>query len=197
MFFNSGTQPIVDYTSWPGWALFQSDSTLAQSFGYSQTFTPATNMTFVVKFLVPGANSNTQWQNNEGDFAILLSNSADSNEHIQAWAIETDGSDGAPFQFQVENNGTPTIQNFGASTTLLPQFDMMVLYKVSNDYWLMLMSSHGGRFVIFPSAATKTGVTTFDTFEIAISTANNGVSPWWGIDYIHVYDSNVLPPLNP
>ena len=189
---SSLTTPVYDLSTWPSWALFQSDNSTVKAMGIYQSVTLATNATIIAKVAASGNNLSAT---DEGDIGILLWNSTDNNESLFIGEVQQGGTGKAP-QITVQNNGafTSVIGATGADNTAKGA-TYVLLWKVADVYHAMFATSGGVPFYL--GSVTKTGVTTFDRLELRVYTANETPSFITGFDFVRYYSSNTYSLLNP
>lgn len=186
--------PLVDYTTWPGWALFQSDESTTTAYGAKRaSVTLDTNATIFAHVTATLRNMAA----NEGQSLIALTNSGDSNEVVYL-GLMTNGSGNLVVSLIVNNNGTLT------STAMAWPSDLsaaggslyLALVKATNTYHGFVASGDLGQ-LSYLGSATKTGVTTLDCINYFTNTADDSPRIVTGVDFVRYYAGATLALANP
>lgn len=186
--FSSLTTPVYDLDTWPSWMLTQSEETTGGSVpysyaGYYQSYTPATNETFFFKVCGDYRNFNSA---QEGIISLMLLNTGDSNEQIGIKVDQTGTTKRA--MLWVLNNGSLTNAFTGNINEASGGINFyLCLWKSGNTYYGGL--AHGNTVFAQLGPVTKTGVTTFDRFELRFGSSDDTPSIISGIDFFRYYPS--------
>lgn len=185
------TTPIIDLGTQPGWLLFQSDNSSVKELWVDQALSPAANATFFVKIGCANRNVST---NGEGQIAVRLWNSADSNEAV-AFGTGHTGDGRYPFLVIINNGAVTTVLGNGIAETIPTSHMYAVCWKKGDVYHFGATLSTGAFDYI--GSATKTGVTTFDRLRVEMTTGNETPSIVDGVDFFRYYPSVVYGLSNP
>lgn len=187
--------PTYDLTTFPSWLLVQPESAGTGSPNYafmslSQSYSPQTNETFFMCFAGDNRAFGTAL---EGSVALQLYNTSDSNEEIGV-RMENSGSARRILSW-VTNNGSVSLDNGASISEKFGNLKFyIVLYKTGNVYRAGFAHADGPFTFLDPQ--TKTGVTTFDRFELRFFTANDTPTIINGCDFFRYYPSNTYALMN-
>lgn len=185
--------PVVDYSSWPGWALFQSDESSGSIYGAKRTgVSQATTETWFAHLTYTARDLTAA----EGEMFMTLQASGDANEGVYVGLMNLSG--GLVIGFGKQDNGTyslvytiwPADRNYPAGSLYV------ALVKTSNDYHGFAWGADLGA-VVYLGSTTKTGTTAFNTVAVYTVTANDSPRIITGVDFVRYYGSATFVLANP
>jgi hypothetical protein len=188
---------IYDFSTWPGWALVQindgaSDTNLR--YWLPSTLASDTTWTLVARMSVT-AGVGSGYAADEYTIGIAVRNASDTNEFVAIYPCEVDSGTNCETQLSVSNNGTVAVSTLSAPASGFSHAAglIYVLWRNGNVYTAAVYGIGGG--VSLVGSGTKTGETSMERLELILGASNNNITPVTGIDYIRIYDSLIVPPM--